>query len=131
MARDPVLAGLLTQAELGLPLTLLSGGVVVDGVTTSEVRWLDELAELLEVPGSPAAAGVARGFREVRMAVELQHVVTSEREVVEWVHLMNAKVRSGGRLEAVGLWRVAVDAIDGWKLGEALPAALRDRLAAG
>lgn len=122
--RDPVLAGLLTQAELGIPITLLSAGTVVEGVTTSEVRWFDQLAAALEAPGTPAAGAMAGGFRDVRMAVELTDIAAGGMPV-EHLHLVEAQVRSGGRLVAVGLWRVAVDAVDGWKLGRALPGALR------
>lgn len=123
--RDPVLGGMVANgARLGLPLTLLSGGVVVEGVTATEPAWFDRLAELLEAPGSPGASEVAKAFRGIRMAVELDgiaHEAEAGSAGADFVHLVDATLRAGGELQSVGLWRVDLDAVDGWKLGRALP----------
>lgn len=126
---DPVLLGLISAgAPLGLPLTLLSSGVVIEGVTTSEPAWFDRLAEVLEAPGTRSAAAVASGFRGIRMAVELEQIAQDAAGTStgpEHVHLVDATLRSGGEVQSVGLWRVRIEAVDGWKLGAALPQHLR------
>lgn len=124
--RDPVLAGMVaTGAELGLPVTLLSRGSTIEGRLVTAERWFDLLAEALEAPGTPGATHVAGIFREVRMAIELEGVARGVAGIgrqTDRVHLVDAVVRSGGAVLAVGLWRLEIDAVEGWKLGLAVPA---------
>jgi hypothetical protein len=123
---DPILAGLVDAVRqhtaLELPVTLLTRGLVAEGQLVAESRWLDELAAVLE-RGSPAAAGVGAIFRDAGAAVEMATAVGGE--TGELVHLMGASVRHGDVLVAAGLWRIRLAAVDGWKLGSALPAGLR------
>lgn len=124
--RDPVLAGIVGMAHdqgIELPVTLFVAGSTVEGVVVSEPRWMDRLAEVLEAPGSAGAGSIAQVFREIRMTVEL-HAIT-EPGLRDFVHLVDAVVRAGHELQSVGLWRIRVEDVTGWKLGPALPARLR------
>lgn len=124
--QDPILGGLVgatrQSTELALPVTLMSRGLVVEGLLVSEARWLDELAALLEGGGETLVA-LGGIFRNARATVEL--ATAAGDSTGEIVHLMGASVRSGDQLMATGLWRVALEAVDGWKLGAALPERLR------
>lgn len=123
---DPILAGLVSAVRQNtatqLPVTLISRGLVAEGQLVAEARWLDELAHLLEA-GSPAAAALAGVFRNASAAVEMAAAVGGE--TGELVHLMGATVRAGDVVVATGLWRLRLAAVDGWKLGRALPEQLR------
>lgn len=124
--RDPLLAAMVRSAGdtgLELPISLLVSGSTVDGVIVAQTKWLDLLAAALEAPGSPAASAVGKVFRELRMAVEL-HAVDDPREV-ELIHMTGVTVRTGETLQAVGMWCISIDAVEGWKLGAALPHRLR------
>lgn len=124
--RDPILAGLVSatadNSELEFPIVLISSGLVIDGTLVSERRWLDELAGLLEA-GPPRAALVGRVFREAAVSVGMAAALGDAGSGI--LHLAGASVHSGGQVEAVGLWRVAVDGVDGWQLGRARPEAVR------
>lgn len=124
--QDPILAGLLNatrqSTDLALPVTVMSSGLVAEGLLVSEARWLDELAALLET-GSDALVALGGIFRDARAAVELATAAGDSTGGI--VHLMGAAVRSGEHLVATGLWRVTLEAVDGWKLGSALPERLR------
>lgn len=124
--QDPILAGLVgatrESTDLALPVTLMTRGLVAEGLLVSEARWLDELAAILE-GGSEALAALGGIFRGARAAVEL--ATAAGDSTGELVHLLGASVRSGDHLVATGLWRVALEAVDGWKLGAALPHRLR------
>ncbi len=124
--RDPVLASMVRTAGvtgLELPITLLVSGRTVDGVIVGQAKWLDLHAAALEAPGSPAAAAVANVFREARMAVELDNV--AEHAQIELIHMTGVTIRTGETLQAVGMWCVAMEAVEAWKLGSALPQRLR------
>lgn len=124
--RDPILAGLVTatsaNSELEFPVVLLSGGLVIEGTLVSEGRWLDELAGMLEA-GPGRAASFGRVFREAGAAVVMAAAVGDAGGGL--VHLLGATIRSGAGLHGVGPWRLVLEAVDGWKLGRALPEAVR------
>lgn len=123
---DPILAGLVDatgrDTALALPVTILTRGVVAEGVLVSEARWLDEMATVLEAGGAGAAV-LGGVFRAARVSVELAQVEGDAPGGV--VHLVDARLSAGGQLVSVGLWRVQLAAVDGWKLGAALPQRLR------
>lgn len=124
--QDPILAGLVgatrQSTNLALPVTLLTRGLIAEGLLVSEARWLDELAAVLEA-GGEAAAALGGVFRGARASVELAAAAGDSTGAL--VHLLAASIRSGTDVVATGLWRVALDAVDGWKLGAALPDRLR------
>lgn len=119
--RDPILAGLASataaNSQIEFPVVLITGGLVVEGTLVAGARWLDEIAALLEA-GGQRAASVGGVFRSAAAAVTIDAAVGGARDG-EILHLLAATVRSAGRVEAVGHWRVALDAVDGWKLGTA------------
>lgn len=124
--QDPILAGLVTAAAqsttLQLPVTLLSRGVTIEGQLVSEARWLDELADALE-HGTRGTAELGAIFRRARMSVEMAGVVGDQASPL--LHLIATTLRFGDQVTATGMWRVRLDAVDGWKLGAALPQHLR------
>lgn len=126
MVQDPILAGLVSAAaqstNLQLPVTLLSRGVTIEGQLVSEARWLDELANALE-QGTAGTAELGAIFRRARMSIEMARAVGDDISPI--VHLIAAIIRSGDRVTSAGMWRVRLDAVDGWKLGAALPQHLR------
>lgn len=119
---DPLLARFVAMvrdhSSLQLPVVVMSSGVIAEGHLVSEARWLDEMATVLEAGGAGAAA-FGSWFREARAHVELAGAVGAGDD--QRVHLMKAVLRSGGQLSSVGLWRIELGAVDGWKLGTALP----------
>lgn len=124
--QDPILAGLVSAAakstELQLPVTLVAAGLIVEGQLVSEARWLDEMASLLEA-GSASAAELGAIFRGARASVEMAGAVGDPGSAI--VHVIRSTVRSGREIVAVGLWRIRLEAVDGWKLGAAMPQHLR------
>ncbi len=124
--QDPILAGLVAataqSTTLQLPVVLLSRGLTIEGHLVSEARWLDELANALE-HGTSGTAEIGGIFRRARLSVEMADAVGDPTSPI--VHLLGCTVRSGDRAMATGMWRVALEAVDGWKLGTALPPHLR------
>jgi hypothetical protein len=122
VVRDPILAGLVAgvrqHTATQVPITIISSGLVAEGQLVAESRWLDELAQVLEA-GSPAAGAFGTIFRTASLAVEIDTAVGGDSD--ELLHLMGAVVRNGETVVATGLWRLRLDAVDGWKLGTALP----------
>lgn len=119
---DPVLAGLVAgvgrSSTVLLPVTLMSRGLVIEGDLVAESRWLDELARLLDA-GSPAVAELGRVFREAGVSSVMASAV-GDNTSSELLHLVSATVRAGQETLSTGLWRLRVDAVDGWRLGRSV-----------
>lgn len=121
---DPLLASFVAAGRatptLAMPVTLLVAGSVIDGEMVSEAVWLDALATALEA-GGPSAAALGDRLRTVKVHVEM---AAEDGVGSDLVHLRGARVHAGGRVVSAGLWRVGLTAVDGWKLGAPLPAAI-------
>lgn len=119
---DPVLTGLLRVVQrdsaVQLPITLLSHGVVVEGLLVGDSRWHDEVARALDGVSDQVQV-LADAFRENGLRYEMAAAVGDK--AIGRIHLLEAVLRSGGQVVSVGMWSIETTAVDGWKLGSALP----------
>jgi hypothetical protein len=108
---DPVLAQLVRavneSGQARVPVTVSAGGTVVTGVLIAQQAYFTELAE-----GSPLLSALqpASGLLGKDYAKEV--------DAGSGHHL---HIRAAGRED--GLWRISLEAVDGWTVGTAAAAA--------
>jgi hypothetical protein len=107
---DPVLAQLVRavneSGQARVPVTVSAGGTVVTGVLIAQQAYFTELAE-----GSPLLSALqpASGLLGKDYAKEV--------DAGSGHHL---HIRAAGRED--GLWRISLEAVDGWTVGTAAAA---------
>jgi hypothetical protein len=103
---DPVLGRLVRaineSAQARVPVTIAAHGTRVTGVLIAEDTYLTELAE-----GSPLLSAL----RPASGLLGKEYAKDVETESPHYLH-----IRGAGR-EEEGLWRVSLEAVDGWTVG--------------
>jgi hypothetical protein len=106
---DPVLKQLVQaineSGQASVPVTVSVHGTQLTGALIAEQRYFSEL-----VAGSPlmSALDPSSGL------LGKEYVKETEAESGYHLHLLASSGRAGG---AEGLWRVSLEAVDGWSLG--------------
>lgn len=106
-------------ADVGLPLTLSIGGIVVTGKCISLEDWISRITS--KISAKEAAAQLRRMWladeAEARAEVKQREEQGLRTFARRFVHLEDAVVFSGQQRLHVGLWRGRLARLDGWTIG--------------
>ena len=123
---DPILRVLVSvcnRGSLTFGVTVAQGGLVISGTAVGVARFMHNMAAELEARGGTDAEVLAEPLRYLALiAADPEPDPDDQSGPVDdlplYLHLENARVRSGGAVLADGVqWRGRLADVNGWSLG--------------
>jgi hypothetical protein len=110
---DPVLQHLVRaineSGQATVPVTVSVRGTILNGTLIAERRYFDQLVE-----GNPLMSALEPSSG----LLGKEYVKETEAESDHHLHLQTSPARDSSEI-AEGLWRIGLEAVDGWTLGAA------------
>ena len=117
------LQALANGAGVGLSVTLVVDGIVVQGNIASGLGFFEHAAQAIsdsngDADAAPVVEGLARLFMdEAAVYSDLRISEEAEQFPPRFLHLNDAQILIGSRFVSVGPWRARLTSISGWSLG--------------